>query len=115
MNRSTGFTDQLDRMVQSGLIRFVEGQTREPWQYEFVPPGQVRAARDEAARAASLDEQRARSVAALTKHGKRGVRASDFRAPTIDGGPENRHFARAMAHVRRTLDGGKVKSERAAA
>jgi hypothetical protein len=113
MNRNSGLVTQLDRMIQLGYVRYVDGQTREPWQYEFVPPGDVLAARADAQRAGTRAEQRERILKLLSERGQRGVRAADFLSPTIDGGPEIKHFVQAMAHVRRTVPGGgKITSEK---
>ncbi|HEX2057997.1 MAG TPA: hypothetical protein VHI71_06470 [Actinomycetota bacterium] len=112
MNRNSGLVSQLDRMIQLGYIRYVDGQVREPWQYEFVPPDEVLSARDEAKVAGTRAEQRERILKLLSERGKRGIRARDFLSPAVDGGPEIKHFAQAMAHVRRTVPGGgKVTSE----
>lgn len=112
LKRESSFGTQLDRMIQLGYVRYVDGQAREPWQYEFVPPDEVRSARAEASAAGTRGEQRERILKLLSARGKRGVRARDFRTPTADGGPEIKHFAQAMAHVRRTVTGGgKVTSE----
>jgi hypothetical protein len=113
MNRNSGLVTQLDRMIQLGYVRYVDAQIREPWQYEFVPPEQVLLARAEAKAAGTRTEQRERILKLLSERGKRGIRARDFLLPTIDGGPEIKHFAQAMAHVRRTVPGGgKITSEK---
>jgi hypothetical protein len=115
MHRNSGFVSQLDRMNQLGYIRYVDGQSREPWQYEFVPPDEVLTARAEAKAAGSRAEQRERILKLLSDRGKRGIRARDFLTPTVDGGAEIKHFAQAMAHVRRTVPGGgKIRSEKRA-
>lgn len=113
IGRSTGFTDQLDVLMQLGYVRYAAGQTREPWVYEFVPSAEVDDERARARAAGTREAQRDRIVAALRAHRQRGIRASDFTGPdVIDGGGPIPHFAQAMAHARRTHGtGGKIHSE----